>query len=80
MAVATKSSALFFVLFVIAAVCGQTHTGIGKGKIIVTYLGTDFILRDGCPIPSCEQSNRYCRKLQLDTQEAYKKCLRYSIK
>ena len=81
MGVLKMSLALFFLVLVIADVYGQNeHAAIGKGKKIVTYLGTDFILRDGCPIPSCDPKNRLCRKLQIDTQTEYKKCLRYCIK
>ena len=72
-----KYLALFVFVFVVAHVYGQEleHSGIGKNKKIVTYLGTDFILRDGCPIVNCDPKNRYCRKLQLDTQNKYNKCL-----
>ena len=73
-----KYLALFAIVFVVADVYGQEleHSGIGKTKKIVTYLGTDFILRDGCPLANCDPKNRYCRKLQLDTQNKYNKCLR----
>jgi hypothetical protein len=78
MATVKHSLALFVFLFGIADVFGQElqHSSIGKNKKIVTYLGTDFILRDGCPVPACDPKNRYCRKLQLDTQTEYSKCLR----
>ena len=73
-----KCLALFVFAIVITDVHSQEpeHSGIGKNKKIVTYLGTDFILRDGCPVVNCDPKNRYCRKLQLDTQNQYNKCLR----
>ena len=78
MYIAPKCLALFVFMFVFTDVYGQTqHSGIGKTKKIVTYLGTDFILRDGCPAPSCDPKNRLCRKLQIDAQTEYNKCLRY---
>ena len=73
-----KYISLFVFVCVMTVIYGQEpeHSGIGKNKKIVTYLGTDFILRDGCPVVNCDPKNRYCRKLQLDTQNKYDKCLR----
>eukprot|EP00093_Oithona_nana_P000511 00511.XXX_509_744_1 [CDS] Oithona nana genome sequencing. len=38
---------------------------IGK-KMVVTYLGTDFILPGGCPPPNCNQKLRNCRQDQIE--------------
>ena len=77
MGVLKQSFALLVFTLAMFEISGQQsqHHLITKTKKIVTYLGTDFILRDGCPVPSCNQKNRDCRKLQLDTQAEYNKCL-----
>ena len=51
--------------------------GQDKYKTLVTYLGTDFIMSDGCPPPNCDQSLRDCRKEQLDQEAEYNACIRY---
>ena len=78
MCILQQCVALFVFSLAIFEVSGQQsqHHLITKTKKIVTYLWTDFILRDGCPVPSCSPKNRDCRKLQLDTQAEYNKCLK----
>ena len=48
-------------------------------KTIVTYLGTDFILPDGCPLPECDESRpsaaRFCRRDFLNIRQKYDDCL-----
>ena len=43
-------------------------------KTIVTYLGTDFIMQDGCPPPKCDPNLRECRKEMIDLEAEYNKC------
>ena len=49
--------------------------GSGGVRTIVTYLGTDFILPNGCPLPECDENNRFCRRDQLGIKEKYDNCL-----
>ena len=49
--------------------------GSGGYRSIVTYLGTDFILPNGCPLPECDENNRFCRRDQLGLKERYDSCL-----
>jgi len=44
-------------------------------KMIVTYLGTDFILPGGCPSPSCDPSLRDCRAEQIEREKIFNECM-----
>jgi hypothetical protein len=46
-------------------------------RTIVTYLGTDFVMPDGCPLPACGETrqDRDCRKQKLDIKQKYDECL-----
>ena len=44
-------------------------------KTVVTYLGTDFIMPDGCPPPKCDPNLRECRKEMLDLEKEFNDCL-----
>ncbi len=48
-----------------------------KYKKIIKYLGTDFILPDGCPPPDCDEELRDCRKQKIDQETEYEACLEY---
>jgi hypothetical protein len=41
----------------------------------VTYLGTDFIMPDGCPPPKCDTNLRDCRKEMIDLEQEFNDCL-----
>ena len=59
-----------------AAAAATEYVG---SKTIVTYLGTDFILPDGCPLPECDESrpsaSRFCRRDFLNIKQKYDDCL-----
>ena len=57
---------------------GPFPVGVGPATTIVTYLGTDFILPNGCHLPKCEGSGRrytFCRQDQLELEKLYNDCL-----
>ena len=62
-----KSMNLFLILtMLITAICAQS-----KEKAIIEYLGTTYIMPDGCPTPKCDindpdciRTRRYVRQLQ----------------
>ena len=61
-----------------AATRGPYPVGVGPATTIVTYLGTDFILPNGCHLPKCEGSGRrytFCRQDQLELEKLYNDCL-----
>ena len=72
------TTSVVLISFLISGVQLQRARSIGINKTIVKYLGIDFLLRDGCPLPPCDTKYKACRKLQLDTQTNYKSCLRYT--
>ena len=47
----------------------------GGYRTIVTYLGTDFIMPDGCPLPACDEKLRDCRKQRQEIKKRYEECL-----
>ena len=63
------------VLFAVLAVRGSFGQVGDPYKSLVTYLGTDFIMPDGCPPPKCDTNLRDCRKEMLDQEKAYNDCL-----
>ena len=57
---------------------GPYPVGVGPATTIVTYLGTDFILPNGCHLPKCEGTGRaytFCRQDQLVLEKKYNDCL-----
>ena len=44
-------------------------------KMVVTYLGTDFILPGGCPPPPCDENLRDCRRQQIDMKTKFDDCM-----
>ena len=57
---------------------GPYPVGVGPATTIVTYLGTDFILPNGCHLPKCEGNGRaytFCRQDQLVLEKKYNDCL-----
>jgi len=65
-------------LFLTLALCFNNINCQEQYKTLVTYLGTDFIMNDGCPPPKCDPSLRDCRKEQIDQEAEYNACIRYS--
>merc|ERR1711981_619334 len=50
---------------------------VSAKKMVVTYLGTDFILPGGCPPPpTCNSELRDCRKSHLDMVKLFDECMK----
>jgi len=62
---------LISILFVLASVQGQ----LGKGKSVIKYLGTTFLMNDGCPAPRCDQSTSECQRIRQMVRALYSHCL-----
>jgi hypothetical protein len=59
---------------VLALIVIVTTTASSK-KLVVTYLGTDFILPGGCPPPTCDHTLRDCRKEKIEMTEKFDECM-----
>lgn len=62
---------LFSIFFVLASVQGQ----LGKGKSVIKYLGTTFLMNDGCPAPKCDPSTSECQRIRQMVRALYSHCL-----
>jgi hypothetical protein len=43
-------------------------------KTVVRYLGEDYYLKDGCPLPDCDDSERGCFKRQIELKKKFNGC------
>ena len=59
---------LFFVSIIIATVSAK--------KMVVTYLGEDFILPGGCPPPQCNAGLSDCRESHLEMEKLFQECMK----
>jgi len=62
---------VFSMFIVIASVQGQ----LGKGKSVIKYLGTTFLMNDGCPAPKCDASRSECQRIRQMVRALYSHCL-----
>ena len=62
-------------IFMLAAILLVTTGGVNSKKMIVTYLGTDFILPGGCPPPKCDSTLRDCRKEHIEREKKFNQCM-----
>ena len=66
-----------FCHIIVATVLLFSHNALCQDdpfKTLVTYLGTDFIMPDGCPPPKCDPELRECRKEMLDLEKQFNDC------
>ena len=61
---------------VIASVQGQ----LGKGKSVIKYLGTTFLMNDGCPAPKCDASRSECQRIRQMVRALYSHCLQSQVR
>ena len=45
---------------------------------VVKYLGEDYYLKDGCPLPDCDDRERGCFKRQIELKKKFNGCYRYT--
>ena len=69
------SFTLISVLFALASVQGQ----LGKGKSVIKYLGTTFLMNDGCPAPRCDQGTSECQRIRQMVRALYSHCLQSQV-
>jgi len=62
---------LFSIFLVLSSVQGQ----LGKGKSVIKYLGTTFLMNDGCPEPKCDPSTPECQRIRQMVRALYSHCL-----
>jgi hypothetical protein len=43
---------------------------------VVRYLGEDYYLKDGCPLPDCDDTERGCFKRQIELKKKFNGCYR----
>ncbi|TRY63496.1 hypothetical protein TCAL_04305 [Tigriopus californicus] len=70
------NSKLFSSLAVIAMIYVSQVDSQSQFKTVVTYLGTDFILPDGCPLPACLEDDRVCNRKKSEMEQRYNNCIR----
>ena len=66
---------VFSMFIVIASVQGQ----LGKGKSVIKYLGTTFLMNDGCPAPKCDASRSECQRIRQMVRALYSHCLQSEV-
>ena len=66
---------VFSMVIVIASVQGQ----LGKGKSVIKYLGTTFLMNDGCPAPKCDASRSECQRIRQMVRALYSHCLQSQV-
>ena len=68
---------LFTVLSILllASVQGQ----LGKGKSVIKYLGTTFLMNDGCPAPRCDANTSECQRIRQMVRALYSHCLQSQV-
>ena len=49
-------------IFLLSSLCVTLTQGQSKGKSIIEYLGTTYIMPDGCPSPNCNPNQKECRQ------------------
>ena len=62
----------FLLAVVVVALAAQTASA---KKMVVTYLGTDFILPGGCPPPTCNPKLRDCRAEHIEREQKFDDCM-----
>ena len=67
---------LFSIFFVFGLVQGQ----LGKGKSVIKYLGTTFLMNDGCPAPRCDPGTSECQRIRQMVRALYSHCLQSQVK
>ena len=67
---------VFSMFIVIASVQGQ----LGKGKSVIKYLGTTFLMNDGCPAPKCDASRSECQRIRQMVRALYSHCLQSQVR
>lgn len=48
--------------------------GIGYGKAVIKYLGSMFLMADGCPQPQCDSRTEDCVRTQQMVRALYSHC------
>ena len=43
---------------------------------VVKYLGEDYYLKDGCPLPDCDDREAGCFKRQIELKKKFNGCYR----
>ena len=43
---------------------------------VVHYLGEDYYLKDGCPLPDCDDTEPACFKQQIELKKKFNGCYR----
>ena len=71
-------------LFVVGAVLVGSPSavdGLGESfhskilQSVVRVRGVDYLLRDGCPLPDCDDSVNSCFKQQIEMKKKYNGCI-----
>ena len=69
------------VVVVAAVLVGSTVDALGesfKSKIlqsVVRVRGVDYLLKDGCPLPDCDDSINSCFKSQIEMKKKFNGCI-----
>ena len=67
---------IFTIFFILATSQGQ----LGKGKSVIKYLGTTFLMNDGCPAPRCNEKKSECARIRQMVRALYSHCLQSQVK
>jgi len=62
-------------IFSIFVILATTEGQLGKGKSVIKYLGTTFLMNDGCPAPRCNEKKQECARIRQMVRALYSHCL-----
>ena len=66
-------------LFSIFVILATTEGQLGKGKSVIKYLGTTFLMNDGCPAPRCNEKKQECARIRQMVRALYSHCLQSQV-
>ena len=67
-------------IFSIFVILATTEGQLGKGKSVIKYLGTTFLMNDGCPAPRCNEKKQECARIRQMVRALYSHCLQSQVK
>ena len=66
-------------IFTVILVVGFAECQLGKGKSVIKYLGTTFLMNDGCPSPKCDPATSECQRIKQMVRALYSHCLQSQV-
>ena len=73
-AIMISKSGLVLCLALVACL-PAAHGQLGFGKAVIEYLGSTFLMADGCPPPKCDVQTEECKHARQMVRALYSHCL-----